>query len=103
MSTPRMASHSTPLSKNVSVHEASSKRRAADIPVRQLLTGVLTDCLRRYDVVNRGFSGYNTSQALKIFEHLFPEPGPGTPKMEYLVSPPPLLCGMPACLPAPNG
>ncbi|KAG6364106.1 hypothetical protein INS49_005704 [Diaporthe citri] len=42
-------------------------------------------CLRRYDVVNRGFSGYNTSQALKIFEHLFPEPGPSTPKMEYLI------------------
>ncbi|KAI3395288.1 hypothetical protein diail_1486 [Diaporthe ilicicola] len=42
-------------------------------------------CLRRYDVVNRGFSGYNTSQALKILEDLFPEPGPGTPKMEYLI------------------
>ncbi|KAL1854348.1 hypothetical protein Daus18300_011534 [Diaporthe australafricana] len=42
-------------------------------------------CLRRYDVVNRGFSGYNTSQALKIIEDLFPEPGPGTPKMEYLI------------------
>lgn len=53
-----------------------------------MLTGVLIDCLRRYDVVNRGFSGYNTSQALKILENLFPEPGPGTPKMEYLVSPP---------------
>ncbi|KAG8165925.1 hypothetical protein KVR01_004477 [Diaporthe batatas] len=42
-------------------------------------------CLRRYDVVNRGFSGYNTSQALHIFEQLFPEPGPGTPDMKYLV------------------
>ncbi|KAH8743669.1 SGNH hydrolase-type esterase domain-containing protein [Diaporthe sp. PMI_573] len=42
-------------------------------------------CLRRYDVVNRGFSGYNTSQALNIFEQLFPAPGPGTAKMEYLV------------------
>lgn len=51
-----------------------------------MLTGVLEDCLRRYDVVNRGFSGYNTSQALKIFEDLFPEPGPATPRMEYLVS-----------------
>lgn len=50
--------------------------------------GYVTDCLRRYDVVNRGFSGYNTSQGLKILEDLFPEPGPGTPKMEYLVSPP---------------
>lgn len=63
-----------------------------------MLTGDPTDCLRRYDVVNRGFSGYNTSQALKIFEHLFPEPGPGTPKMECLVSPShPLRHG---CLPA---
>jgi hypothetical protein len=48
---------------------------------------LFTDCLRRYDVVNRGFSGYNTSQALNIFEQLFPAPGPGTAKMEYLVSP----------------
>ncbi|KAK2604236.1 hypothetical protein N8I77_007181 [Diaporthe amygdali] len=42
-------------------------------------------CLRRYDVVNRGFSGYNTSQALKIAEDIFPEPGPGAPKMKYLI------------------
>lgn len=73
---------------------ASPQSRPAHL---QLLIGVLTDCLRRYDVVNRGFSGYNTSQALKIFEHLFPEPGPGTPRMEYLVSPSPSL--QHACLP----
>lgn len=44
------------------------------------------DCSRRYDVVNRGFSGYNTSQALKILEQVFPKPEAGGPKLKYLVS-----------------
>ncbi|KAL8400324.1 hypothetical protein RB594_000634 [Gaeumannomyces avenae] len=44
-----------------------------------------TYCSRRYDVVNRGFSGYNTSQALKILPQLFPAPQPSGPKLEYLI------------------
>ncbi|KAF3770531.1 SGNH hydrolase [Cryphonectria parasitica EP155] len=42
-------------------------------------------CLRRYDVVNRGFSGYNTSQALRILEQIFPEPTAGGPQLKYLI------------------
>ncbi|KUI65055.1 hypothetical protein VM1G_01117 [Cytospora mali] len=42
-------------------------------------------CLRRYDVINRGFSGYNTSQALKIVEDLFPKPDAAGPKLKYLL------------------
>ncbi|KAJ9150870.1 GDSL Lipase/Acylhydrolase family protein [Pleurostoma richardsiae] len=42
-------------------------------------------CNRRMDVINRGFSGYNTSQALKVLEKVFPEPAPSGPKLEYLV------------------
>ncbi|KAI9706752.1 MAG: hypothetical protein M1820_004722 [Bogoriella megaspora] len=30
--------------------------------------------IRRLDVVNRGFSGYNTSQALKVLERIIPDP-----------------------------
>lgn len=44
------------------------------------------DCSRRLDVVNRGFSGYNTSQALEILEQVFPKLSPEGPKMKYLVS-----------------
>lgn len=54
-----------------------------------MLTPILlhpgADCSRRYDVVNRGFSGYNTSQALKILEQVFPERTADGPKMKYLV------------------
>jgi lysophospholipase L1-like esterase len=46
-------------------------------------------CIRRYDVVNRGLSGYNTSQALRALPSIFPlppsEPSPYTPKIAYLV------------------
>lgn len=38
-------------------------------------------------MINRGFSGYNTSQALKFFEQIFPKPEAGGPKLKYLVSP----------------
>lgn len=44
------------------------------------------DCSRRLDVINRGFSGYNTSQALEILEKVFPKPSPEGPKLKYLVS-----------------
>lgn len=40
---------------------------------------------RRMDVINRGFSGYNTSQALKILPELFSPPGPNVPRIAYLL------------------
>ncbi|KAK3333651.1 SGNH hydrolase-type esterase domain-containing protein [Cercophora scortea] len=40
--------------------------------------------LRRYDVVNRGLSGYNTSNALKLLPEIFAPPTPGGPKLGYL-------------------
>ncbi|EFX00241.1 ubiquitin carboxyl-terminal hydrolase 19 [Grosmannia clavigera kw1407] len=45
-----------------------------------------SQCGRVFDVVNRGFSGYNTSQALKILPKVFPDPAssPG-PKLAYLL------------------
>lgn len=46
-------------------------------------------CIRRFDVVNRGLAGYNTSQALKVLPSVFPLPpaeaSPYTPKIAYLV------------------
>ena len=43
----------------------------------------LVGCIRRFDVVNRGFSGYNSSQILKIIEHVIPPPS--CAKVEFLV------------------
>jgi hypothetical protein len=44
------------------------------------------DVLRRLDVVNRGFSGYNTSNALSVLPRIFTPPAPGGPQLKYLVS-----------------
>ncbi|KAK3375476.1 SGNH hydrolase-type esterase domain-containing protein [Podospora didyma] len=55
--------------------------------------------LRRLDVINRGFSGYNTSNALKVLPDLFAPPGPGLPKLEYLFI---LLGANDACVPLPT-
>jgi lysophospholipase L1-like esterase len=44
------------------------------------------EVLRRFDVVNRGFSGYNTSNALSVLPKVFAPPGPGVPELKYLVS-----------------
>lgn len=49
------------------------------------------DVLRRLDVVNRGFSGYNTSNALSILPQVFAPPSPGGPELRYLVGSPALL------------
>ena len=43
------------------------------------------DVLRRLDVVNRGFSGYNTSNALSVLPQVFVPPSPGGPELRYLV------------------
>ncbi|KAK3380057.1 SGNH hydrolase-type esterase domain-containing protein [Lasiosphaeria ovina] len=44
-----------------------------------------THCLRRLDVVNRGLSGYNTSNALQALPRIFPSPAPAGSKIEYLL------------------
>ncbi|KAK2070298.1 hypothetical protein P8C59_004804 [Phyllachora maydis] len=41
-------------------------------------------CIRRLDVVNRGLSGYNTSQALKALPDMFVAPSETGPHLEYL-------------------
>ncbi|PQE08197.1 GDSL Lipase Acylhydrolase family protein [Rutstroemia sp. NJR-2017a WRK4] len=51
-------------------------------------------CTRRLQVVNLGLSGYNTSHALKIFEHLIPDPA--SAKVAYLLI---LFGANDACLP----
>ncbi|TLD20360.1 hypothetical protein PspLS_08382 [Pyricularia sp. CBS 133598] len=55
-------------------------------------------CQRRYDVVNRGFSGYNTSQVLKILPDIIPAPHLAGPQLKYLVV---LLGANDAALPSP--
>jgi lysophospholipase L1-like esterase len=44
---------------------------------------IFTDAQRRLDIVNRGLSGYNTANAVKIFEHLIPSPS--CAKVDYLL------------------
>lgn len=69
---------------------SSASQRTSQVTSIQdiMLTYGTADCSRRFDVVNRGFSGYNTSQALKILEEVFPKPEPTGPKLKYLVSHP---------------
>ncbi|KAL2271658.1 hypothetical protein VTJ83DRAFT_1029 [Remersonia thermophila] len=55
--------------------------------------------LRRLDVVNRGFSGYNTSNALSILPKVFAPPGPGVPALRYLFV---LFGANDACVPLPT-
>jgi len=47
-------------------------------------TALQTLTSRRYDVINRGLSGYNTSQALRVLPEIFPAISPGGPQMKYL-------------------
>ncbi|KJZ74085.1 hypothetical protein HIM_06534 [Hirsutella minnesotensis 3608] len=42
-------------------------------------------CIRRLDVVNRGFSGWNTANVLQYLDQIIPEPNPSSPQMRYLV------------------
>ncbi|KAK4639053.1 hypothetical protein QC761_702040 [Podospora bellae-mahoneyi] len=55
---------------------------------------------RRYDVINRGLSGYNTSNALAVLPQVFSPPGPGVPKIECLQFI--LLGANDACVPLPT-
>lgn len=44
------------------------------------------ELIRRFDVVNRGFAGWNTTNVLAYLPELFAEPSASSPKIEYLVS-----------------
>ncbi|KAI2472060.1 SGNH hydrolase [Annulohypoxylon bovei var. microspora] len=56
-------------------------------------------CIRYLDVVNRGFSGWNTKNALGLLPQIFLPPSPSNPKIEYLLV---LLGANDACLPIPT-
>lgn len=45
---------------------------------------MVLDCSRRLDVVNRGLSGYTTSNILKLLPDIIPDPS--NSKIDYLVS-----------------
>lgn len=51
-----------------------------------LVSDPIIDCIRYLDVINRGFSGYNTKNALQLLPQIFLPPSPSNPKIEYLVS-----------------
>ncbi|KAM0447392.1 hypothetical protein ACHAQK_000941 [Fusarium lateritium] len=44
-----------------------------------------SDFIRRLDIVNRGYSGFNTDIALRYLPEIFPERTASSPKMDYLV------------------
>ncbi|EFY93396.1 GDSL Lipase/Acylhydrolase family protein [Metarhizium acridum CQMa 102] len=41
--------------------------------------------IRRLDVMNRGFSGWTTANAVKFLSDIFPKPTPTSPRIKYLV------------------
>ncbi|ERT03380.1 GDSL Lipase/Acylhydrolase family protein [Sporothrix schenckii 1099-18] len=50
-----------------------------------LQSALQTHCIRRFDVVNRGLGGYNSSQALRVLPSIFQQTSPSTPDLSYLV------------------
>ncbi len=58
------------------------------MPYGKLVNAVLSDddeaYIRRLDVVNRGFSGFNTTQALRILPQIMPVPEEA--KVRFMVS-----------------
>lgn len=50
------------------------------------LTDRFVDVMRRYDVVNRGFSGWNTANAIKYLPEIITPPSDSGPQLKYLVS-----------------
>jgi hypothetical protein len=46
--------------------------------------GLATHVERRLDIINRGFSGYNSSHLLNILEHIVPSASEA--KVDYVVS-----------------
>ncbi|KAK9423125.1 putative SGNH hydrolase-type esterase domain-containing protein [Seiridium unicorne] len=70
-----------------SFQAALQKRESALCPVKIDLTD-LVDCIRRLDVVNRGFSGWNTDDALRYLPEIFPAKGSDEgkgPRLRYLL------------------
>ncbi|KAI1306618.1 SGNH hydrolase-type esterase domain-containing protein [Xylaria venustula] len=55
--------------------------------------------MRGLDVINRGFSGYNTNNALQLLPQIFLPPAPANPRIEYLLV---LLGANDACLDTPT-
>ncbi|KAI0976289.1 SGNH hydrolase-type esterase domain-containing protein [Xylaria arbuscula] len=55
--------------------------------------------MRGLDVINRGFSGYNTNNALQLLPQIFLPPAPTNPRIEYLLV---LLGANDACLDTPT-
>ncbi|KAI1433615.1 SGNH hydrolase [Xylaria sp. CBS 124048] len=53
-------------------------------------------CMRKLDVINRGFSGYNTNNALELLPEIFLPPSATNTRIEYLLV---LLGANDACLP----
>ncbi|KAI0592951.1 SGNH hydrolase-type esterase domain-containing protein [Biscogniauxia sp. FL1348] len=56
-------------------------------------------CIRGLDVINRGFSGYSTKNALQLLPQIFLPPSPANPRIEYLLV---LLGANDAALPLPT-
>ncbi|KAL1887533.1 hypothetical protein Sste5346_010144 [Sporothrix stenoceras] len=50
-----------------------------------LQSALQTYCIRRFDVVNRGLGGYNSSQALRVLPTIFEPLSPSTPRLSHLV------------------
>ncbi|KAI1484129.1 SGNH hydrolase [Daldinia eschscholtzii] len=58
-----------------------------------------SQCMRHLDVINRGFSGYNTKNALQLLPQIFLPPSPSNPRIEYLLV---LLGANDACIDIPT-
>jgi lysophospholipase L1-like esterase len=56
-------------------------------------------CSRRLDVINRGFSGWNTDNYVNYLDQVFPKPSEQSPKLKYLFI---LLGANDAVLPLPT-
>ncbi|KAI2637418.1 SGNH hydrolase-type esterase domain-containing protein [Xylaria nigripes] len=56
-------------------------------------------CMRGLDVINRGFSGYNTKNTLELLPQIFLPPSTTNPRIEYMLV---LLGANDACLPIPT-
>lgn len=52
----------------------------------EVLKQTFAELIRRFDVINRGFAGWNTTNVLKYLPKIFAEPSASSPKIEYLVS-----------------
>lgn len=58
------------------------------VPIREGFSfhaAVQARCIRRLDVVNRGFSGWNTRNVLQYMAQIFLPPSESTPKIKYLL------------------